>query len=215
MTRGLDTTLSNTLDDSLLVPVLFVELQFGSGTVYLHTDLGTITTLSQNWLGVGDLGSISAVEESSQIGANSISVSLSGLDSTILDQAVNQNYYERPARILVGVRDSATGALVSDPHELFYGKMDVMSVVSGQEGAVNLVLESELADFDKASMEYYSDAQLQRDFSGDLGFKYLAQVQNVSIIWGNKKATDVYGTGAATGKLGMAGFFRTALQNLT
>lgn len=204
MSRGLATAISNATDDPFLVPVVFLELQFGSGTLRLHTDLGTITTTDTSpnrlWYGTGDLGSIDEIEETEEIAANAIRCRLSGIDSTILDEAVNQDYYEKPARILVTMRDTVTGALVANPHEIFYGKMDVMRVLYGKDqSAIEITLESELADFDKASMKYYSDAQLQRDYSGDLGLRYLAQVMDSRVMWGKNNATVVYSKG---GKIG-------------
>lgn len=152
------------------------------------------------WYGTGDLGSIDEIEETEEIAANAVRCRLSGIDSTILDEAVNQDYYEKPARILISMRDTVTGALVANPHEVFYGKMDVMRFLYGKDqSAVEIVLESELADFDKAAMKYYSDSQLQRDYSGDLGLRYLAQLVDARIMWGKNNATLVYAKGGRTG----------------
>jgi len=48
-------------------------------------------------------------------------------------------------------------------------------------------------------MKYYSDSQLQRDYSGDLGLRYLAQLMDARIMWGDRNATLIYAKGGKTG----------------
>ena len=191
-----DLNLDAATDDPLIHPVFFVELKFDDGTLYLHTDLGQIGP----YMGVGDLGSIDAIEETEEIAPVSVKLRLSGIDDAILNEALEENYFERAGRILVSARDIVTGLLIAPPEEIFYGKIDSLRVLySSEQSAVEVVLESELADFDRAAMKYYSDSQLQRDYPGDLGLRYMGQLTDARIMWGKNNATLVYSKGGRTG----------------
>ena len=192
MSRTLPTNISNALSDSFVIPVIFVQLEFDSGILYLHTDLGTIVTTdtspNKTWLGAGDLGNVGTVEERNDLSPTAIQLQLSGLDSTIADECLNQNYYERPATLYLSLRNTVTGVLLDDPVEIFKGFMDVMQIISGPETAtIQLTLESEFVEFDRAPMLYYTNTQQQESHSGDLFLEYVNAVSQVEILWGKSK----------------------------
>ena len=172
----------------------FAELQFPSGTLYLHNSIGTYTWGGQDWLGVGDLGEISQIEEGADISPYKITLSLSGLDATISGAALTEDYYMHPVKVYLGVLD-ADDALLADPTVVWEGAMDQMNVSIGASGGdvISLTAESELARFDRASNLKYTDAQLQSDFSGDLAFEFLADIDGAKIRWGDATSDSVAG----------------------
>jgi len=190
--RAVPSQIDGVLDDAYVIPVRFVKIELDSGTVYLHTDLGTITALGQSWLGVGDLGAIGGIEEAEKTSPYSFAMTLSGIDSGLLTAALTEDYYERPCTVYLGFRNVITGALVTDEvspaqsiYELAAGACDVMQIVDGDgETAIQLTVESELADWDEAPLEFYSNDQLQSENTGELLFEYMAELQNVKLIWG-------------------------------
>ena len=56
-----------------------------------------------------------------------------------------------------------------------------------------LTAESELARFDRASNLKYTDAQLQTDFSGDLAFEFMSDIEGSKIRWGDASSDSVAG----------------------
>ena len=172
------------LDDEVIMPVLFFEPHFPTGTLYLHTDLGTITTLGNDWLGVGDLGAISNIRQDDEGKPNKVEAVMSAIDSNILDQAINQNFFEREAIIYLSARNVVTGALVQDPVEIERTRMDsIDAITGGADALVKLIMESEMIDFSQSLDLYYSDNQLQTDYSGDLLFQYLPMLKDAIIKW--------------------------------
>lgn len=189
MSRTVPTNIESALSDPLIIPVVFAQLAFDSGTLYLHSDLGTVITTDtsphKTWLGVGDFGGISAIEERDDLSPTAIQLRLSGLDATIADEALNQNYFERAVTLYLSLRDTVTGALKDPPFEIFTGFMDDMEVVSGaQTAAIKLTVESELAAFDRAPMRFYTNTQQQDDPAGDLFLQYVNAMATLEIIWG-------------------------------
>ena len=91
MSRGFPSNVLTALSSQHVALVTFAELQFPSGTVYLHNSIGTYTWGGHDWLGVGDLGEISQIEEGADVSPYKITLSLSGLDATISGAALTED----------------------------------------------------------------------------------------------------------------------------
>ncbi len=197
--RSLDASIVSELGNVFLKPVQFLELQFDSGTVYLHDDLGQITTTtpSATFEGVGDLGQIGTIKETERLVPSGVSVVLSGIDTDLLDEARNQDYVDRTAIIYIGMRNLVTGVMVSDPSEIFYGYMDQMRIISGDGPAtIQLDLEHEQKRWEKAPLGIYDDATMQTEFSGDLFFEFLPHMISLTLEWGGRSANSGVSFGA-------------------
>ena len=195
MSRGFPTNVANALATQHVSLVTFVQLAFPSGTVYLHNSIGTYTFGGNDYLGVGDLGAISPLEEGADISPYQITLSLSGLDSTIAGAALTEDYYMHAVTVLLGVLN-ADDALLADPAVVFEGFMDQMNISVGADGGdvITLTAESELARFDKASNIKYTDIQLQSEFSGDLAFEFMPDIEGAKIRWGDPTSDSVAGS---------------------
>lgn len=198
MSRGFPSNVLTALSSDHVALVTFAKLEFPSGTLYLHNSLGTYTWGGNDWLGTGDLGEISQLEEGAEISPYKISLSLSGLDATISGAALTEDYYLQPVTVYLGVLD-ANDALIANPTVVWEGAMDQMQLSVGATDGDTIVLtaESELARFDKASNLKYTDAQLQSDFSGDLAFEFMADIEGAKIRWGDANSDSIAGVSNA------------------
>lgn len=187
MSRDFPTNVATALAAQHVATVTFVKLEFSSGTLYLHNSIGTYTWGSQNWLGAGDLGSVSAIEEGSDASPYKITLSLSGIDSTISGAALTEDYYMRPVTLYLGALD-ANDDLLATPTEVWAGFMDQMNVTLGADGgdAIELIAESELAKFDRASNQRYTDNNQQATHSADLIFEFLQDIEGIKVLWGDR-----------------------------
>ena len=171
------------------IAVVFQATGAGTGT-------GTVTAVGAgdgsadiNWFGVGDLGSISQVEEGIDVSPYAITLTLSGLDATISGAALTEDYFMRPVTVYMGVLD-ADDALIADPTQIWAGFMDQMNVSLGADGgdAIQLIAESELSRFDVSRNLMYTNAAQQERYSGDLFFSHIHKVQGAKFNWGAKTA---------------------------
>jgi hypothetical protein len=194
MSRGFPSAVLTALSSDHVALVTFAKLEFPSGTIYLHNSIGTYTWGGNDWLGTGDLGEISQLEEGAQISPYKITLSLSGLDATISGAALNEDYYLQPVTVYIGVLN-ANDVLIADPTIVWEGAMDQMelSVGAADGDVIVLTAESELARFDKASNLKYTDAQLQSDSAGSLGFEFMADIEGAKIRWGDPNSDAVAG----------------------
>ena len=194
MSRGFPSDVLTALSSDHVALVTFAKLEFPSGTLHLHNSIGTYTWGGNDWLGTGDLGEISQLEEGAQISPYKITLSLSGLDATISGAALTEDYYLQPVTVYIGVLN-ANDVLIADPTIVWEGAMDQMelSVGAADGDVIVLTAESELARFDKASNLKYTDAQLQSDSAGSLGFEFMADIEGAKIRWGDPNSDAVAG----------------------
>ncbi len=191
MSRTIPVNVETDLDSRHVIPIFFVQLLFDTDPLYLHTDLGDITDTSVSpeivYTGTGGLGQISPIEETLEERAPGIKLRMQITDETsgsIFQELTQQDFYQRDVVILFSTRNTTTGAVLDDPFEIFRGRADVPEMVHGHgESFVDLVVENEWADGARATNELYSDAQLQSDFPGDLGFEFLADLVNKTVPW--------------------------------
>jgi hypothetical protein len=194
MSRGFPSDVLTALSSDHVALVTFAKLEFPSGTLYLHNSIGTYTWGGNDWLGTGDLGDISQLEEGAEISPYKITLSLSGLDATVSGAALTEDYYLQPVTVYLGVLN-ANDVLIADPTIVWEGAMDQMelSVGAADGDVIVLTAESELARFDKASNLKYTDAQLQSDSAGSLGFEFMADIEGAKIRWGDPNSDAVAG----------------------
>ena len=200
MSRGLTAAVVTALKSDVVRPVTFVTLDFASGILYLHDSIGTFTFGGNDYQGVGDFGSVSSIEEGTDIAPYKVVLKLSGLDPTISNIATagTEDYYLRPVDIYMGLLDEDE-ALIADPQQIWSGFMDVMTLSTGSKNGdeIQLACESELAKVQRSANLKYTHIQQQRVDSDDLFFEYLQDIENVKILWKDRDSGNL-GVGSGT-----------------
>lgn len=163
----------------------FLELQFASGTLRLCNYNQTFTWGGYDWTGVGVLGSIGNLEESSSIGSSPMAFGLNVSDPSILALAVGDasDYRGLPV-ILYFCPLTETGALVDTPEQCWDGTMDTMGIgIDNDAGQITLRCESQSYGLKRRpSMRLNSSQQKQRHPS-DTGFNYLNDLISRPQLW--------------------------------
>jgi hypothetical protein len=119
--RSLSANMVTEVSASQLSPILLASFSF-STPVRLWSGYGTITVGSVTYQGIGTLGTISPVEETTDLAARGINFQLSGIPSAYVSLALTENYQGKACSVLFGALD-ATGALVSSPSWIFAGRV--------------------------------------------------------------------------------------------
>ena len=172
-----------------LSPILLASLQF-STPVYLWTGYGNLIYNSTTYLGLGTFGSISPVEETTDLAARGISMKLSGVPTANVALALTENYQGRDCAIMFGAISPTAGTLISSPVTIFSGRMDVMQLSDdGQTADITMTAESRLMDFKRAREIRYTDEEQQQLYSGDVGLEFVNDIQEKPIYWGSPNPT--------------------------
>ena len=195
MSRGFSPAVADALAAGHVRLLSFAKLEFSSQTLYVHNGIGEYTFDGQTWQGLGDLATISAVEEGTDVSPYSITLSLSLLDRTLAEQALEENYYMRPVTIYLGVLDE-DDAFVQEPNPantqnpvaLWAGHMDQMavSVGSDQGDMITMTCESQLSLLQRSRNLMFTNTWQQSRYSGDKFFNLLAFVEGVKVNWKGK-----------------------------
>lgn len=174
---------SEALQSGNLPMLVMVELDFASGVVRLanagyNFDFGGYT-----WIGTGNLGTISGVEEGLDLQMYGCTLSLTGLAAEYIAEALNEEYKDRPASIWLAPLDD-NYQILSDPVLLFKGTMDTMPVTLGPQGSIQITVESPLADWERPRSRRYNHEDQISEYPDDLGLEFIPQMVEKELIWG-------------------------------
>lgn len=183
MSRDLTTQMQAALEAENLRLVMFVQLDFGSGTVYLNSLDFPVEWDGHTWLGAGRVGRIAAIEESEAVQAYGVNLTLAGVDTSLLSIALGENYQGRAVRIWLGAFDDAY-TIVSDPVLAYRGRMDNMRIVAGQEATITIACEGRLADLERARVRRYNQEDQQMVWPADKFFEFVPQMVAKELFWG-------------------------------
>tara|TARA_Y100000593_G_C4207324_1_gene284950 strand:- start:186 stop:743 length:558 start_codon:yes stop_codon:yes gene_type:complete len=183
MARGWSSDNQTAIAASLVRPVNLVKLEFVSGTIY-YTDADRDLVFDGNtYLGTGVLAGFSSVEEGVELQTYSLTLSLSGIPSSVISLALSENFQNRLATLYTGFLNDSY-ALIADPIEMFKGRINQMNIESGDTSTVSLSIESRLVDWERPRIRRYNNADQQVEYSGDLGFEFVPQMVEKELVWG-------------------------------
>lgn len=184
MARDLHVDTITAIEADALRPALFVKMEFDSGDVNVWSGIGTKTMGGDDYLGVGNLGGVSQIAESTQLNANGVDFTLSGIPSAYIQLALAEPYKYKPVTLNIALLDSA-GVVEGDPFILFKGRMDVMSIREGADTSmITLRSESILKALDREGGRKFSYQSHRIDYPTDLYFNQLNVIQNQELIFG-------------------------------
>lgn len=182
--RDIETVLNGALTNAEISVLFAVELQFEEGTLRLWTGAGTATIDGNSYTGVGELMSISSVDETTEIAARGASLILSGVPSDILALALTSPYQGRVANIYFGVHDGTT---YSGLTEIFSGYMDEMNIDEGPEtSTIELMIENKLIELERPRVRRYTSSFQKSIYPTDKGFDLVETIQDREVSWGQK-----------------------------
>lgn len=183
------------LEAGHVVPLLFVEVAFTSGTQRYCTAGATIaralfnpTAVSEDWLGTGGLVNIEAIRETTNVESTGLRMTLSGIPSAMISLALGEDVQGRPISVWLGVMDSA-GALIGTPVLEWQGRIDTLTIAETDDTAtITATAESRMASLMKAAPRRYTDADQQNLYPGDLIFNYVPQMKEKVLPFPSKEA---------------------------
>lgn len=176
---------------------LMVDAYFASGTLSLHDGIGTITdTFSSpnvTYLGVGAFGSVDGnVQDSLSVIARPIKLSLTGVDSAVISEAMTTVYQGRDIALSLGF--SRNGALIAAPQVVWEGRMDNLEVEFGL-GTASVTLSCEHRLRREPRIARYTDEDQRILYPNDRFFRYLNYIQGFKSQWGDRPTAFVGGLG--------------------
>lgn len=203
-TRNLDTRLQGAFGDPVFQPFYALALFFDEGTVRFWTGVGDLVLGGITYTGLGNLLEISSVDETSDLSARGIDVTLSGVQTSLLSLALSSQYQGRKCILYFGAF-SSDDMLKEDGdfilteagdkikleltlggfNTVFVGYMDKMDIQdAGETSTITLKVENKLIDLERPRNARYNQGYQQSIYPNDKGFNYVADLQDKEIVWG-------------------------------
>jgi hypothetical protein len=201
MPRSLSAAVLSAIAGKTVSLALFAKLVFADNTYYLFTGVGTITPAGpasnpastfpygQTFNGLGWLGKVSSIPQTTKLQAQNVTLALSGIPSALVSEAIDQVRMSGTATLWYGFYD-ANGTLLTDPVQIFSGAADVPSLSdNGQTCELAITYENTLLSLNLAPNHRFDDTDQQLRFPGDLGFGFVQSLQNIQLFWPSSAAT--------------------------
>lgn len=160
-----------------------VELDWPDGVVRLNGSPAPLIIDGQEYLGVGGLGGISKVQESSELRAYSLTLKLAGIPRDAVAAALTQAYQGRSAKVWEVLLHPKSWQVIDAPILSFRGRMDQMNATLGTTATVTVVLKNRLADWERPRLRRFTDDDQKRQHPADRGFEFLTATVEKEITW--------------------------------
>lgn len=193
--QGLDSSIVNRLGADEQALFFAVKAEFDTDDIRVWSGIDDLTISSETYTGAGTLLSVSNSEDNLELKSNGLVVALSGMDTTVVNYALTENYQNRPITIFMGYVMGGTNE-VAGTLTLFKGRMTSLVINDTPEGStVTIDAENRLVDLDRPSNLRYTKESQNFLHSGDTGFNRVASLQDKQINWGKTSSTAGGGSG--------------------
>ena len=185
MTRFVsETNAAEALEPSIIMTLL-VDIDFASGNLYAHEGTGTISFQGNDYIGVGKLGAVDgSVQDSLDVIARPITLTISGVDSALVNSAMTEDYQGRSVTIYLAFISRATGALIASPEVTWEGRMDYMEIdLSAGGGSIKINCEHRLRREPRIARFTSEDQQI--NYPTDQFFGMVPFIQGFKAQWGD------------------------------
>ena len=187
--QGLDASIVNRLGADEQAIFFAVKAEFDTDDILVWSGIDDLIIGSDTYTGAGTLLSISNSEDNLELKSNGLVVSLSGMDTTVVNYALTENYQNRPITIFMGYVMGGTNE-VAGTLTLFKGRMTSLVINDTPDGStVTIDAENRLVDLDRPSNLRYTKESQNFLHSGDTGFNRVASLQDKQINWGKSSQT--------------------------
>ena len=211
--QGLDSSIVNRLGADEQALFFAVKAEFDTDDILVWSGIDDLVIGSDTYTGAGTLLSISNSEDNLELTSNGLVVALSGMDTTVVNYALTENYQNRPITIFMGYVMGGTSE-VAGTLTLFKGRMTSLVVNDTPQGStVTIDAENRLVDLDRPSNLRYTKESQNFLHSGDTGFNRVASLQDKQINWG-KSSENAGGGGGGGGNQSVGGDFNGGRNQL-
>ena len=196
--QGLDASIVNRLGADEQALFFAVKAEFDTDDILVWSGTDDLVIGSDTYTGAGTLLNVSNSEDNLELKSNGLVVALSGMDTTVVNYALTENYQNRPITIFMGYVMGGTNE-VAGTLTLFKGRMTSLVINDTPEGStVTIDAENRLVDLDRPSNFRYTKESQNFLHSGDTGFNRVASLQDKQINWGKTSSTSGGGGGGGT-----------------
>ena len=173
MSRGLSSSIKTEIAKGSFVMGHLVKLEFNSTYYYtdFSSDIVDVDTYSAN----GFLMKIGSVTETAGLTTGSLSLSLSGVNQTLISDLLGNGHIHRKVIVKRAFINASTNALI-ESFSIYTGRVEGMDITdSDKTSLINLRIANQWSDFARLSGRRTNSASQNQFFPDDKGFDFITQ----------------------------------------
>lgn len=172
------------LDSDAVELVVFAFMDFEGEPSFIHSGVGVLTWANEDWFGLGNFGSVEAINDSMGVGAPSrLRLTLVPVAAEYLNSAVNEKSWGRVCELYLGAVNSE-GQLVGTPELMIRGLMGAPeAVVGGDDGAVSIVVEDVRSLLNRSNGLRATTHDHQQEAPNDMFYQWLPKMTDHKFIF--------------------------------
>lgn len=172
---------------SLIQPYIAAYMDFSGSAVRVWTGIYEKNFSDDfgggDYLGVGTLGTITPITETTEVVAKGMDLTLSGVATEYVSLALNDNYRGRQVAIYLILFNTAMSSY--EKITLFRGRMNQLIInESGERSSITVKCENRLIDLNRPTDVRYTDQAQKELYPADKGLEFVASMADKSIYWG-------------------------------
>ena len=162
-----------------------LEIHFPDDVSRSHTGVGEIVISGETFLGVGNMGAVGAVTEYGDSKPGRVDLELKGIPGTEMNSVLSAK--------VRGVAATLYILIWSEQGQLLFAEVAIngtivnYSLKAGKENKISLTLADKFELFERPWAKRWSNESQQADCPGDAICRYVSQMADREICWGNKK----------------------------
>ena len=199
MDRGSTGAFQTEIVKSANKPFHLLKLSFDDVSYFLSDAYIPVTYDSNTYTPTGSFLNFSDIVETNEANIETITIALSGVDTTYINLFLTGGYLDRTVQIYKAFLDSSD-ALVSDPLLIFDGRLNnpvIKEDVDAGTSTIAVQASSLFVDFDRINTRFTNNESQQSFFSGDTGFRFSSVVVK-ELNWGMTTGATTSGGGSSS-----------------
>lgn len=163
--------------------VILVAIQHPSGAAYFHTGLGPLLWNGNKWTGAGKLGTLSPVQQTSDISVQDITFQLSGVDADIVAQLDDDVRNLNGSAWLACLGDD--GKVIANPYQIVDAELDYQTFQIQDDGTatISIIAHAGFYTLDRGVDEAWTPQNQKLTYPTDAGLDMIPGLQNQSLLW--------------------------------
>ena len=180
--RGITVAAAAALEQPTLPMALLIDMALTS-PLRVCTGGWSLVWSGNTYTPVNSLGTVDAVRETTGGQPEALRFSLSGVPSSMVALALAEPVQGKAVSVYVAIFDPATYQILDAALE-WAGTLDTMALSeSGGTASITVTAEHAGIDLLRAVPVRYTDTDQQRLYPGDLGFQYVTDQADQTLVW--------------------------------
>lgn len=151
--------------------------------LYVHSRVGEIDYDGNTYLGMGEYGSLQAINEDNELSAQRVVATLSNIGNYWNSKVITDGmeYQNKKCYIYLALLDRQR-AIIGTPITIFKGTSGNLSFTDGNESSISIEISNYFTTWNRAANLRYTDTQQRELYPNDTGLRFTQDTLK-AVLW--------------------------------